>query len=375
MKKKIIMRVILLLIIMLLTSITSVYAVLAIESSSVSYDNTTSGLQNTVQGAIDTLYTRQKVEMDEWKNKYYELVKNSENVALVDYVLSLPEDNTTVLQDDGTDDHNMRYIGATPNNYVTINGSEWRIIGVFDSNSHGINKKLIKIQFTQSIGAITWDENGSCDWNTASLKDYLNTGTYYTTTIESAMKPMIQEVYWKLGSISWDTNGKVEAKKIYNEERGNIGPKTSRDSVEWFGNIALAHPSDYLLSTAGGTTYSREECLTGKIRLSTGNYNDLWSTSYSQPGECVTTSWITLQGNSKRKHQWTLNTRNDVGAINGVFQGDATGIFHLPAPIDNNRNYNVYPTLYLKSNVICTNCSEADAGSSTNPFQLSYTEE
>ena len=42
---------------MLFTSITSVYAVLTIESNSVSYDNTTSGLSSTnVKGAIDELY-------------------------------------------------------------------------------------------------------------------------------------------------------------------------------------------------------------------------------------------------------------------------------------------------------------------------------
>ena len=55
MKRKII-GIFILVFVILFTSMVSVYAIKAIESSNVSYDNSESGLPNTVQGALDELY-------------------------------------------------------------------------------------------------------------------------------------------------------------------------------------------------------------------------------------------------------------------------------------------------------------------------------
>ena len=59
-------------------------------------------------------------------------------------------DTSDVTQDDGTEDANMRYVGSSPNNYVSFklgnNTYEtWRVIGVFNSNTHGYSSDLVKI--------------------------------------------------------------------------------------------------------------------------------------------------------------------------------------------------------------------------------------
>ena len=49
--------------------------------------------------------------------------------------------NGSVVNENG-----YRYEGKAPNNYIWFNNQMWRIIGVFDSSSHGVeNTNLVKI--------------------------------------------------------------------------------------------------------------------------------------------------------------------------------------------------------------------------------------
>ena len=74
-----------------------------------------------------------------------------------------------------------RYIGSSPNNYITYNDEVWRIIGVFDGR--------IKIIKDTSIGSMSWDvkdigvgsstsEYGSNDWSDSQLMYMLNPTSY-----------------------------------------------------------------------------------------------------------------------------------------------------------------------------------------------------
>ncbi len=95
---------------------------------------------------------------------------------------------TTTSLDGG----NIRYYGASPNNYIYFNCSDysnqtsstcetWRIIGVFDG-------KLKLIRGSQ-IGKYSWDnknistgaedDRGKNDWTTARLMKLLNPVDYY----------------------------------------------------------------------------------------------------------------------------------------------------------------------------------------------------
>ena len=100
------------------------------------------------------------------------------------------EESQGMLAYDETADNNLRYIGANPNNYVYFNCDDynnpssstcelWRIIGIFNENSHGISgEKLVKITRNDSLGELKWDNvsgsTSSNNWSTASLQNSLN---------------------------------------------------------------------------------------------------------------------------------------------------------------------------------------------------------
>ena len=188
------------------------------------------------------------------------------------------------------DDGNIRYYGASPNNYIYFNCSDysnqtsstcetWRIIGLFDGKL-----KLIK---SESIGAYSWDnkdtstgaenDTGKNDWTTARLMKLLNPSNYYkvdsndnnlgqslyynsasgkcysgqnnatvdcdftSTGIKNAeTRNMIAETTYNLGG--WNSNS-VYSNQIYEYERGTT--VYSGRPTTWKGKIALAYPSDY----------------------------------------------------------------------------------------------------------------------------------
>ena len=188
------------------------------------------------------------------------------------------------------DGGNIRYYGASPNNYIYFNCSDysnqtsstcetWRIIGVFDG-------KLKLIRGSQ-IGKYSWDnkntstgaENdaGKNDWTTARLMKLLNPSNYYkvdsndnnlgqslyynsasgkcysgqnnatvdcdftSTGIKNAeTRNMIAETTYNLGG--WNSNS-VYSNQIYEYERGTT--VYSGRPTTWKGKIALAYPSDY----------------------------------------------------------------------------------------------------------------------------------
>ena len=173
-----------------------------------------------------------------------------------------------------------RYEGKNPNNYIWFNNEYWRIIGVFDSASHGVSgKKLVKIIRNDVLGALVWHVMGINDWTTSSLNSILN-GAYYNATdgtssgycyintdweaisancdytkkgIQSGYRGMIANVTWHLGGYS---NDETTAEAFYGYERGTTvysGRPTSTT-----GYIGLVYPSDYgysvLSSTCARTT-------------------------------------------------------------------------------------------------------------------------
>ncbi len=198
---------------------------------------------------------------------------------------------------------NIRYYGASPNNYVYFNCSDysnqsdttcekWRIIGVFDGK--------IKLMRNESIGSMAYDDDyqdtylqqltssdsnsvikmlqydndsevtakllavpepgddGQNDYSSSSLQKILNNYYYnklnYTGTItydftntgikNDTTRNMIAETTWNLGG--WDTSN-IYSNVMYEKERGTTVSYGS--STTWTGKIALAYPSDYGYAT------------------------------------------------------------------------------------------------------------------------------
>ena len=282
--------------------------------------------------------------------------------SATDVIEDIYEENQGMLAYDGTADNNLRYIGRDPNNYVYFNCDDynnpssstcelWRIIGIFNENSHGISgEKLIKLIRNDSLGSIAWNDANTNDWSTASLQtklngDYLNgSGSYASNGIKNdTTRNMIATVIWKLGGSNSSNN--VLANVFYKKERGTT--VYSGRPTTWQGKIALMYPSDYGYATSGGATTNREACLAKEL------YN--WdSSSYS---DCKNNDWIFNNG-----YQWTLTPGSS--SSYRVFLVYSAGFVSSSSNATDSSG--VRPSVYLTSNV---SISGGD-GTMNNPYIL-----
>ena len=297
-----------------------------------------------------------------------------------DTIEGIYEENQDILAYDGSADNNLRYIGRDPNNYVLFNNELWRIIGVFNENSHGVaGQKLVKLIRNESIGSFSWDnkasgtgsstiEYGSNDWSDSALQLVLNEGAYWNRTngtcpsgqngattncdfstngLTDEAKSMIETVTWKLGGAgSYTSASNGLASHFYGYERGTT--VYSGRPTTWQGEIALMYPSDYGYATSGGSTTNREACLAKKL------YN-WYSSSYS---DCKNNDWI-----FNNDYQWTLTPYSRYS--NGVVNVYSTGCVYLDG-YTADYSYGVRPSVYLTSNV---SISGGD-GTMNNPYIL-----
>ena len=278
------------------------------------------------------------------------------------------------------DNGNVRYYGANPNNYVYFNCSNysnqssstcevWRIIGVFDGKL-----KLIR---NSSIGSFSWDNKntstgaesaaGKNNWSDARLMKLLNPdyeaesiggSLYYnarsgkcyagrnnatvscnftSTGIKNdETRNLIAETSWGLGG--WN-DSVVYSDFMYGKERGTS--VYNGHSTSWNGKIALPYPSDFGYSADFST------CTTH-----IGDYDN-----------CPSSSWmLTLMGTTANSLLLT------------PFSDDGSSIWGIMTPgyatsddFAAYGNENIFPTLYLKSDI---GIGSGD-GSSSSPYTLS----
>ena len=260
---------------------------------------------------------------------------------LNDFIISLsgtPQGTGKVVNENG-----YRYEGKNPNNYIWFNNEYWRMIGVFDSASHGVSgQNLVKIIRADVLDGLTWDKSNTNDWTAASLKLLLN-GAYYNATdgtssgycygystiatgncdytkkgIQSGYRGMIANVTWYLGGYS-TSDGTTES--FYEYERGTTvySGRPTRTTVY----IGLMYPSDY-----------------GYSVLSSSCARTTNLSSYST-ATCAGQSWLYGKG-----HEWTL-TPNSSNSTN-VFWGNYSGKLSYGGATTGT---NFRPVLYLDASV------------------------
>ena len=268
---------------------------------------------------------------------------STEKVA-TDTIKDLAASNPDQIVDDGTTDHNLRYIGANPNNYVRFNDELWRIIGVFNNIDNGSDTKETRLKIIKdepySTG-MAWDTDDVNDWTTASLQEELN--TTYLNSIQSPYKEMISSAKWNLGGSS--TYNDVTASMFYERERGTT--VYSGHATEWIGQIGLMYPSDYGYATSGGSTTDRGTCLN----------TELYDWSGSSVSDCKNNDWLYDSSN----YQWTLTPESAHSSYVFVVLSRVRSFGAIYA------DYAVSPALYLSSNVRIN----GGDGSHDNPFTLS----
>ena len=245
-----------------------------------------------------------RIEVSNINTKYDNCTLNytdsTSKVNLADYIIGLA--GTTQGTGKVVNEKGYRYEGKNPNNYVWFNNEYWRIIGVFDSASHGQNgKNLVKIIRASALGGLAWNKSNVNDWTTSSLKALLN-GAYYNATdgtnggycygsgsvtancdytkkgIQSGYRGMITNVTWYLGGSS-SSDATVEA--FYEYERGTT--VYSGRPISTTGYIGLMYPSDY-----GYSVLSSSCARTTNL----GSYNS---------AKCAGQSWLYGMG-----YDWTL---------------------------------------------------------------------
>ncbi len=296
--------------------------------------------------------------------------------------------STSGLFIDDTKDVNLRYAGATPNNYVYFgNDNElWRIVGIFNvTDSEGNTTRKLKLVRDSALGGYSWDATGNNnhgfnDWTDADLMkelngDYLNTtltanktnwynsywdsstqkpvlrqtGTFnYTTVIKDKYQNMISNSVWNIGGNSYtdSTPYSINLLTQYNRERDKITYQNSRPTT-WIGKVGLIYASDY----GYASTYA--EC---HKNLRVGVTYDKSTNKWDYSGLCKIDNWL-----AKNSWYWTLSP----------YSGDSYHVFYVHGDgavniLDACLSNNVFPTVFLKSDVKIT----SGTGEKGSPYIL-----
>ena len=264
---------------------------------------------------------------------------------LNNYIIGL----SGTAQGDGQviNENGYRYEGKNPNNYIWFNNELWRIIGVFDEESHGQSgQNLVKLIKNESIGGLSWDKSGGKNWTTSSLNNLLNgaylnseNGTggeycygfrdtpagkcdYTETGIDDAYRSMIKNVSWYVGGAQNANISRSTVPTAYSYEVGE-----NKSSTIHSAKIGLMYVSDY------GYSVLASDCAR-TIRL-----NSYDTTS------CAGESWIYGQGS-----EWTITPILD-GSGN-AFRINVNGFLYQNYYQSNTYyDYAVRPVLYLDSSV------------------------
>ena len=280
------------------------------------------------------------------------------------------------LEIDDTTNKNLRYVGASPKNYLKFNNETWRIIGVFnnittiDKLGNEKTESLVKIVRNDSLGLYSWDSSESTtndgwgvnEWSQADLMYELNcdgkstkycrdditegylsnlttstttlwyndsnnaqNGTYdYSKNIKSSTLDKVANVRWKTSRAT----GVASALNSYNQERSTTLISTPSDNIPrsntWDGKIALMYPSDY------GYASTDTACRNSMSSLTNDVYN------------CKNENWLFNSAT-----QWTLSP--DSGNATFVFNVYPVGHVAISHAFS---RYGVRPVLFLKSNVV-----------------------
>ena len=355
-------------------------------------------------------------------------LKLIETISLIDKMIDLKSkgatdleyDGTATLGANGTEDNNLRYIGATPNNYVYFNCSttnplemndstceKWRIIGLFNNieDNNGISASRVKIIRDLSLGEYSWDTSDSSINDGAGINQWGPSGTYEgadlmrelntdylgnitvgtdskwydgswddkntdkpESILNSNAQEMIKDVKWNIGTFPHEVYEQIynedysmlSIKNLYGYERSNnsgmqCDSAHNCDDVvtrttSWIGKIALFYPSDFAYTTTGGTTKSKEECLSASLY----DWNDSRNKSLS---DCKKSSWMYTNDYT----EWTITPF--------PINDDASGLFSIGQYIfqfSASSNLNVRPAVFLQSSITIAEGN----GSESSPYRL-----
>ena len=104
--------------------------------------------------------------------------------------------------------HDYRYRGADPNNYVKFNNDLYRIIGVFDDITHGVEGQyLVKLIMSDKLYAGSWGIYSTSDnVSNGTYSSYKNDWTGSVTGVKANANILLNEYFYNKTNTS-DTYG------------------------------------------------------------------------------------------------------------------------------------------------------------------------
>ena len=352
-------------------------------------ENNLSMMNKTLSGTL----TVEAQEKESLATQITNLYNSGSKTSVTNNSITYQYDTThSLMKDVG---NNIRYYGASPNNYIYFNCSDysnqssstcegWQIIGVFDGK--------VKLMRIEQVGTLEYDNDnedtylrslyysndnnisivkalnyenenrivtkllaldigdGENNYPTSSLQKILNNyyynGLKYTgasthdfTSIgfkNDKTRNMIAEITYNLGGINTDS---IYSNEIYEYERG-ITVYEGNDAT-WQGKIALPYLSDYGYATD-----------LSKCSQTLSNYNNSACTSNNWMNEII----------SFNGGELLLNHFSGGSGVVGIIYYDGTvssNYVYAQAP--------VVPALYLNSELSI----KSGTGSDSDPYQLS----
>ena len=310
----------------------------------------------------------------------------NQNQYLNDYIADLDKTDNG-LEIDDTVDKNLRYVGASPNNYIKFNDETWRLIGIFNVYNVETNnyENLVKIVRNDSLGDYSLDTSDSlinfgkginewsqadlmyelnCDGNLLSgycrdediLNGYLSNikgntiwyngrnnaknGSYdYNNNIKNLFINKIANVRWGLGGNLSHTSS---VQQYYENEKGTVHVSDPTDGITrkdyWDGMIALLYASDYGYAS---TNIACRKSLSSNV---SGIFN------------CSNDNWLFNNVN-----EWLLSSR--YGDSDNFFKIDYNGGVSYYYVSD---SFAIRPALFLKSTVTIS----GGKGTIDNPYTI-----
>ena len=332
------------------------------------------------EGTKDKPY---KIKTNNLAARITSLYESSSKTSVTNGSKTYQYDTTNSLMKDAAG--HIRYYGASPNNYIYFNCSnyssqtsttceKWRIIGYVDNK--------VKLIRGSQIGTFSWDNKnfstggtrtyGKNDWTKARIMRLLNPSTYYTT--DSNDNGYGQSLYWnaKSGTCFSDINNatkscdftsigikntttrnlisetkyylggsntfSIYSNQMYDYERGKkvfIGRPT-----EWTGKVGLAYPSDY------GYAADFRSCT-----QDLDNYNN---------SACTSKNW--MKAIIAPNYGALINPYSDVSySIWRINQNGGVG-YDVASTV-----YGITPVIYLDPKLVI----KSGTGTSSSPYQLS----
>ena len=295
---------------------------------------------------------------------------------------------TNSYTDNGTTKyHDYRFRGADPNNYVSFNNDIYRVIGVFDSNSHGVEGKyLVKLIRSRILGDYSWGIYNTTN-TSGNYSGYKNDWTGNTTGVKANANILLNEFFYN----KTDTSSTYGACSSWTYYYSNNNYKTFAcsdivghgidsnlrnyiEEVTWYlkGYKTYSYSKQNFYLCERGLSTDTTNCMsansgaydasaTSKIGLIyVSDY--LYASSYF--ADTATTTTSSIYGNKNwlyKGYEWTITPRAD--SASNAFFVDGYGYVNYTYAC-NGRG--VRPTFYLKSTIGIS----GGAGTIDNPYTL-----